>query len=136
MQFEISEYTNPRLLRLMAKFINDVADLAETDSPNQKTANVEAAPSEDPAPTRKKRSAKAAETTSKEEESAETVSGSDTEASSEQRTLVEVRAVLAEKSKAGKSAEVKALIAEYGVTMLTQVPEDKLTELYNKGEAL
>lgn len=48
----------------------------------------------------------------------------------------QVRAKLAELNKTGKGPEVKALIATYGVTTLTAVPEDKLAELLMKAGAI
>jgi hypothetical protein len=51
-------------------------------------------------------------------------------------TKEQVRAKLAELNKTGKGAEAKALIASYGVTTLTAVPEDKLAELLMKAGAI
>ena len=50
--------------------------------------------------------------------------------------LEDVRAVLAKISQGGKAAEVKALIASYGVTALSAVPADKYTDVLEKAAAL
>ena len=47
-------------------------------------------------------------------------------------TLEEVRAKLASISQAGKSAEVKQLIAAFGVNKLTDIPVEKYAELMEK----
>lgn len=47
-----------------------------------------------------------------------------------------VRAFLTEKSRAGKTTEVKSLIAEFGYSKLSDVPDEKLEELYQKAQAL
>jgi hypothetical protein len=136
MKIEIDQYsTSPALLRLAAEFYSKAADVIEEERKAhlKDVSPLFSAPAEEPPAAKKRKPAKTAETPSTEEplSSAENATGSDTE-----RTLVEVRAILAEKSKAGKTAEVKALIAEYGVSMLTQIPEDKLTDVYNKGAQL
>ena len=50
--------------------------------------------------------------------------------------LEDVRAVLAIKSRDGKTLEVRKLINTYGVTKLSDVPEEKYRELMAKAEAL
>lgn len=55
---------------------------------------------------------------------------------SETISMEMVRAKLAEISQAGKSAQVRELIAGLGVTKLTDVPADKYTELLQKAAAL
>ena len=47
-------------------------------------------------------------------------------------TLVQVREKLSELQKAGKRAKVQELIAGFGVKKLTEVPEDRYTELMQK----
>lgn len=47
-----------------------------------------------------------------------------------------VRAFLTEKSRAGKTSEVKGLITEFGYSKLSDVPDEKLGELYQKAQAL
>ena len=47
-----------------------------------------------------------------------------------------VRAFLTEKSRAGKTSEVKNLIAEFGYSKLSDVPDEKLGALYQKAQAL
>lgn len=51
-------------------------------------------------------------------------------------TQDEVRLVLAEKSRAGKTQEVKMLLKECGADKLSAVPEEKYPELLKKAEAL
>lgn len=47
-----------------------------------------------------------------------------------------VRAALAEKSRAGKTQEVRALLKEFGADKLSAIPEDRLPDLMKKAEAL
>lgn len=47
-----------------------------------------------------------------------------------------VRAFLTEKSRAGKTSEVKNLITEFGYSKLSDVPDEKLGVLYQKAQAL
>ena len=55
----------------------------------------------------------------------------------ETRTYEETRAVLAEKSRAGFRAEVKALLAEFGVSQLSDVKDPgKLAEIVKKAEGI
>lgn len=51
-------------------------------------------------------------------------------------TEAEVRLVLSEKSRAGKTQEVKMLLKECGADKLSAVPEEKYPELLKKAEAL
>lgn len=51
-------------------------------------------------------------------------------------TLEEVRAILAEKSRSGKTAEVKQLLAEFGVKKLSEVDSSKYDELLKKAEVI
>jgi hypothetical protein len=52
-------------------------------------------------------------------------------------TYEETRAVLAEKSRAGFRAEVKALLAEFGVSQLSDVKDPgKLAEIVKKAEGI
>ncbi len=51
-------------------------------------------------------------------------------------TLEQVRAKLAALSQDGKQAEVKALITEFGVKKLSDVPAEKYSELLAKAEVL
>ena len=51
-------------------------------------------------------------------------------------TQDEVRLVLAEKSRAGKTQEVKMLLKECGADKLSAVPEEKYPELLKEAEAL
>jgi hypothetical protein len=51
-------------------------------------------------------------------------------------TLVQVRARLAELSSEGKKEAIKKLMADFGVSKLTEVPEEKYGELMSAAEAL
>lgn len=51
-------------------------------------------------------------------------------------TLVQVREKLSELQKAGKRAQVQELIAGFGVKKLTEIPEDKYSELMQKAGEL
>lgn len=51
-------------------------------------------------------------------------------------TLEAVRAKLAAISQAGKQAQVKALLADYGVAKLTDLPQDKYADILEKAEAI
>jgi len=51
-------------------------------------------------------------------------------------SLEEVRAVLAEKSRAGKTAEVKELLTQFGVNKLSELDSSKYDELLMKAEVI
>lgn len=51
-------------------------------------------------------------------------------------TQADVRLVLSEKSRAGKTQEVKMLLRECGADKLSAVPEEKYPELLKKAETL
>ena len=51
-------------------------------------------------------------------------------------TVEEVRAVLAEKSRDGKTQEVRKLLNEFGADKLSAIPDDKLSDLLKKAEVL
>lgn len=51
-------------------------------------------------------------------------------------TVEQVRAVLAEKSRDGKTQEVRKLLNEFGADKLSAIPEDKLSDLLKKAEVL
>ena len=51
-------------------------------------------------------------------------------------TVEKVRAVLAEKSRDGKTQEVRKLLNEFGADKLSAIPEDKLSDLLKKAEVL
>ena len=53
-----------------------------------------------------------------------------------QLVLADVRAVLAEKSRAGFTEEVKALIAKHGADRLSEVPETEYAALLADAEVL
>jgi hypothetical protein len=104
------------------------------------TAQEETPVAQEETPAKKKRAAKTVEEKSPapQTESAQTAGGNTTTTPqpSDAVDLTTVRALLAEKSRAGKRTEVQALIAEYGVSALTDIPADKLGEVYSKGIAL
>ena len=47
-----------------------------------------------------------------------------------------VRAFLADKSRSGKTSEVKNLIEQFGFQKLSDGPDEKLPELYEKAQVL
>jgi hypothetical protein len=51
-------------------------------------------------------------------------------------TLEEVRAVLAEKSRAGHTTEVRELLEKHGATKLSEIAPDKYPALLKEAEAL
>ena len=51
-------------------------------------------------------------------------------------TLEEVRSVLAEKSRAGKTAEVKELLTKFGVNKLSELDASKYDELLKETEVI
>lgn len=63
-------------------------------------------------------------------------SSADSSSSAKQYTLEEVRAKLADISKAGKQQQVVALIASLGAKKLTDVPADKYGQLMAEAEGL
>ena len=152
-KFNFSSHDSPEVLRLAASFLTTLSDLApessQTAVPSAEGEHVlfrrhspfelpvlkeeYAAPQEN-APAKKKRAAaKAVEETSTDlgQSPSAPIAGATPTVG-----LTEVRALLAEKSRTGKRTEVQALIAEYGVGALTDIPADKLTEVYSKGIAI
>lgn len=51
-------------------------------------------------------------------------------------TMEEVRGRLSELAKTGKQTEVKALLSKYNVSRLTDIPEDKLNEIWEDAKSL
>lgn len=51
-------------------------------------------------------------------------------------TLEEVRGVLAEKSRSGKTAEVKQLLTKFGVNKLSELDSSKYDELLKEAEGI
>ena len=51
-------------------------------------------------------------------------------------TLEEIRALLADKSRSGHSAEVKALISKYGADKLSEVDPSKYPQMFKEAEAI
>lgn len=51
-------------------------------------------------------------------------------------SITEVRAVMAEKSRAGKTQEIKQLLKEFGADKLSSVPEEQYEELMKRAEVL
>ena len=78
--------------------------------------------------------------TSKKEEKKETpVADTPKDEAAPKETAVDrktVRAFLADKSRSGKTSEVKNLIEQFGFQKLSDVPDDKLPELYEKAQVL
>ena len=66
----------------------------------------------------------------------ETFTAIDEKAEEKQLSLEEVRAVLAEKSRAGFTAEVKALLAKYGANRLSEVAPKHYPALLKDAEVL
>lgn len=141
---DINECSNSEMLRLTGEYLIKLADL---NRPKDTPEPVDA----EPEPTKGKKRAKPAATSSPQESppSAENASGSATTAASETHgthggegatlpavTLEEVRALLKSKFDAGKRKQVQDLIAEYNVINLTQIPASELAGLYAKGEQL
>ena len=54
----------------------------------------------------------------------------------EKKISTEVRAVMAEKSRAGKTQEIKQLLKEFGADKLSSVPEERYDELMKRAEVL
>ena len=51
-------------------------------------------------------------------------------------TLEEIRVLLADKSRSGHSAEVKALISKYGADKLSEIDPSKYPEMFKEAEAI
>ena len=51
-------------------------------------------------------------------------------------SITEVRGVMAEKSRAGKSQEIKQLLKEFVADKLSSVPEERYEELMKRAEVL
>ena len=51
-------------------------------------------------------------------------------------SITEVRAVMAEKSRAGKTQEIKQLLKEFRADKLSSVPEERYEELMKRAEVL
>lgn len=51
-------------------------------------------------------------------------------------SITEVRAVMAEKSRAGKTQEIKQLLKEFGADKLSSVLEERYEELMKRAEVL
>lgn len=119
-----NEQTNAEWLRLTGEYLIKLADL------NGKT---------EPEPTKaKKRPAAAAAKDASSDAPVEAPAfGPATTTTLETLTTLEaVRAMLKAKADAGKRKQVQELLAEYGVTNLTQIPIADLAGLYAKGEQL
>jgi len=59
------------------------------------------------------------------------------DSTSEETVSIEtVRAVLAEKSRDGKTQEVRKLLNEFGADKLSAIPADKMADLLKKAEVL
>lgn len=51
-------------------------------------------------------------------------------------TMEEVRERLSELAKTGKQTEVKALLSKYNVSRLTDIPDDRLNEIWEDSKSL
>lgn len=51
-------------------------------------------------------------------------------------SIEQIRAVLAEKSQAGKTADVRTLLGKYGATKLSEIKAEVFQELLNDAEGL
>lgn len=51
-------------------------------------------------------------------------------------SITEVRTVMAEKSRAGKTQEIKQLLKEFDADKLSSVPEERYEELMKRAEVL
>lgn len=51
-------------------------------------------------------------------------------------TIEQIRSVLAKKSQAGKTAEVRELLGKFGATKLSEITQDSYSELLKAAEAL
>jgi len=70
-------------------------------------------------------------------EKAETPASTEETAAAEEAVTIDmVRAVLADKSRAGKTQEVRKLLNEFGADKLSAIPDEKLPELLKKAEVL
>lgn len=77
-----------------------------------------------------------AKTGKKPDTAAKEVSSTDMKKDEPQVDRRTVRAFLTEKSRAGKTSEVKNLITGFGYDKLSDVPDEKLGELYQKAQVL
>ena len=85
--------------------------------------------------------AKSQEKTKPEEKSSPTLTPAAVEISTEENqektyTLEEVRAKLAALSRSGKQAQIKEIIASFGVNKLTEIPAEKYPEVMAKAEKI
>lgn len=140
-KFNFSSHDSPEVLRLAGSFLTTLSDLTTqehepilTETLRQMMDNAPVAAPQEEAPAKKKRAAKTVEEPAPQAPSEPAPETSSTPPSDVD--ITKVRALLAEKNRAGKRTEVQALIAEYGVSILTDIPADKLAEVYAKGEKL
>jgi hypothetical protein len=124
--FNPTSETQARLIGdLMAQYLRVEADIADTVEPVEVK---EVAP-----PTPKPRKTKPAPEPVAEPEAPAAQPASLPAA---KPTIVDVRAVLGPLSQAGKAGEVKALLAEFGVTKLTELAEEQYADLLAKAKEL
>ena len=109
-------------LRSLADSLQAVADAAVQDGPERPGQNPEEQPVQEP---EKKNTAKEMEPPA-EAPAPET----------KPLTLEQVRAVLAEKSRAGHTAEVKALLLKHGADKLSEVDPAEYPALFAEAEVL
>ncbi len=144
------EPTNPEQAALLGQFLPQymrAGELVVSGEAEQVKAVVEtAAQAEEKAPKRAKAGKPAATPAAAETAQAEAAasepaaeSRSDKELAVREEppvTLEEVRAKLAAISQAGKKAEAKALLDQFGVAKLTDLPADKYAELLARAEEI
>ena len=58
------------------------------------------------------------------------------ETAAKEYSLPEVRAVLAEKARAGKTAEIRSLLSSYGAEKLSDIPPEKYSALMKDAERI
>lgn len=114
-------------LRHCGEILIGISDtLCEMFSGSEETAETQETP-----PAKPKGKAKAAKAAPEQEPEPEKPAEPE-----KQLTLADVRAVLAEKSRAGFTEEVKALIAKHGADRLSEVPETEYAALLADAEVL
>lgn len=91
-----------------------------------------------PTSTRAARAAQSSRATASESEPTATVAEPAviTQTAATEMSIETVRALVQEKSQAGKRTELKALLAEFGTARVTDLEPEKYSEFYKRAEAL
>ena len=113
-------------IRSLADSLQAVAEAMQQNEPEQTDAPAEGSP--DPKAEKKNTGKKAAKPAAKAEP--------ESEPEEKALTLEEVRAVLAEKSRAGHTAEVKALLTKHGADKLSDIDPAQYPALLADAEVL